>query len=309
VLENEIGGINLKIIQCDKVSKAYKKCFAVNNLSFAIEENSITGLIGRNGAGKTTLLKLLSGFIKPTNGEVRIFDEKPFNNLKVSENTIFIDDNMSFPKYLTLLEILKGANTFYPNFDEAMSIRLMEYFAIDFDKKHGQLSKGMKSTFNMIIGIASHCPLTIMDEPTTGMDAAVRSDFYKIILKDYIENSRTMIISSHHLEELEDILEDILLLKDGAKCVHMPIDDLKEYAIGFSGREEAVRTLLKDRRVIHEESFGKDSIYTVCETINLQAELKEAKLQGVEAKAISPNDLCIYLTNPRKGGIDYVFSK
>lgn len=299
----------MKVIECNKVSKAYSKCFAVDNLSFAIEENSITGLIGRNGAGKTTLLKLLSGFLKPTKGEVKVFELKPFNNLKVSENTIFIDENMSFPKYLTLLELLKSANTFYPNFDEAMGIKLMEYFGLDFNKKHDQLSKGMKSTFNMILGIASHCPLTIMDEPTTGMDAAVRSDFYKIILKDYIENPRTMIISSHHLEELEDILEDILLLKDGTKCLHMPIDELKEYTVGFTGREEAVKLLVKGRKIIHEESFGKDSIFVVCETSNFIEEFKAAKLQGVEAKAISPNELCIYLTSLREGGIDYVFSK
>lgn len=299
----------MKVIECNKVSKAYSKCFAVNNLSFAIEENSITGLIGRNGAGKTTLLKLLSGFLKPTHGEVKVFELKPFNNLKVSENTIFIDENMSFPKYLTLLELLKSANTFYPNFDEAMGIKLMEYFGLDFNKKHDQMSKGMKSTFNMILGISSHCPLTIMDEPTTGMDAAVRSDFYKIILKDYIENPRTMMISSHHLEELEDILEDILLLKDGTKCLQMPIDELKEYAIGFTGREEAVKLLVKGRKIIHEESFGKDSIFVVCETSNFIEEFKAAKLQGVEAKAISPNELCIYLTSLREGGIDYVFSK
>lgn len=308
-MENEIGGINLKIIQCDKVSKAYSKCVAVNNLSFSIEENSITGLIGRNGAGKSTLLKLLRGFLRPTQGTIKVFDENAFNNLKVAENTIFIDENMRYPKYSTLLEIIKAASSFYPNFDEVMSIKLMEYFAIDFDKKHDQLSKGMKSTFNMIIGIASHCSLTIMDEPTTGMDAAVRSDFYKIILKDYIESPRTMVISSHHLEELEDILEDILLLKDGTKCLHMPIEDLKEYAIGFTGREEAVRKFVNGKRVIHEESFGKDSIFVVCETINFQAEFNEAKLQGIEAKAISPNDLCIYLTSPREGGIGYVFSK
>lgn len=299
----------MKVIQCDKVSKAYSKCLAVNNLSFEIEENSITGLIGRNGAGKTTLLKLLSGFLKPTYGGVKVFDENPFNNLKVSENSILIDENMRYPKHITLLEIIKGANSFYPNFDETMSIKLAEYFGQDLNRRHNQLSKGMKSTFNMILGIASHCPLTIMDEPTTGMDAAVRSDFYKIILKDYIENPRTMIISSHHLEELEDILEDILVLKDGSKCLHMPMEDLKEYAIGFTGREEAVRLLVKGRRIIHEESFGKDSIFVVCETSNFGEEFKSAKLQGVEAKAISPNDLCIYLTNPREGGIDYVFSK
>ena len=86
----------MKVIQCDNVSKAYKRFNAVNKLSFSIEENTITGLIGRNGAGKTTLLKLLSGFLKPTGGEIKVFDENPFNNINVSSNTMFIDENMSF---------------------------------------------------------------------------------------------------------------------------------------------------------------------------------------------------------------------
>ncbi|WP_291636330.1 ATP-binding cassette domain-containing protein [Clostridium sp.] len=167
----------MKIIQCTNVTKAYKKNNALNNLSFSIEENTITGLIGRNGAGKTTLLKLLSGFLKTTDGEIKVFNENPFNNLNVSCNIIFIDENMSFSKQLTLDEILTATNSFYPNFDEIMSRKLLEYFSLDQNRKHSELSKGMTSTFNMILGIVSHCALTIMDEPTTGMDAAVRKEF------------------------------------------------------------------------------------------------------------------------------------
>ena len=299
----------MKVIKCENVSKAYKSLNAVNKLSFSIEENTITGLIGRNGAGKTTLLKLLSGFLKATDGEIKVFDENPFNNLKVSSNTIFIDENMSFSKQLTLDELLSAAKGFYPNFDETMSRKLLEYFSLSKRKKHSELSKGMTSTFNMILGIASHCALTIMDEPTTGMDAAVRKEIYKIMLKDYIENPRSILISSHHLEELEDILEDILLLKDGTKCLHMPIVDLKEYAIGLRGNAETVRSLIKGRKVLYEENFGTDSIYLVVETKNFQEDLMAAKAINIEAKLISTSDLCIYLTSPKEGGINYVFSK
>ena len=299
----------MQVIQCDNVAKAYKKNKAVNKLSFSIEENTITGLIGRNGAGKTTLLKLLCGFLKTTEGEIRVFNKNPFNNLNVSCNLIFIDENMNFSKQLTLNEILTVTNSFYPNFDETMSRKLLEYFSLDQNRKHSELSKGMTSTFNMIIGIASHCALTIMDEPTTGMDAAVRKEIYKIMLNDYIENPRSIIISSHHLEELGDILEDILLLKDGTKFLHMPIVDLNEYAISFRGKMEDVNPLIKGRKVLYEENFGKDSIYIVVETKNFQEDLKAAKANNIEGKSVSTNDLCIYLTNPRGGGINYVFSK
>jgi len=299
----------LKVIECDNLTKAYKNCRALDNLSFTIEENTITGLIGRNGAGKTTLLKLLSGYLKPSSGEVKVFEDNPFNSLKVASNSIFIDENMTFSKHLTLEEIITVAKDFYPSFDEAMSRKLLEYFSLNKNSKHSELSKGMTSTFNMILGIASHSALTIMDEPTTGMDAAVRKEMYKILLRDYIENPRTIIISSHHLEELEDILEDILLLKDGTKCIHMPIVDLKEYAIGLRGNMETVKALVKDKTVLYEETFGKDSVYMVVETKNFEEDLKVAKASKVEGKTVSINDLCIYLTSPKEGGINYVFSK
>ena len=299
----------MKVIQCDNVSKSYKSCNAVKNLSFSIEENSITGLIGRNGAGKTTLLKLLSGFLKSTGGEVKVFNDNPFNNLNASTNTIFIDENMNFSRHLTLDEILRAAKNFYPNFNESMSRRVLEYFTLNINRKHSELSKGMKSTFNMTVGISSHCALTIMDEPTTGMDAAVRKEIYKIVLKDYIENPRTILISSHHLEELEDILEDILLLKEGSMYLHMPVVDLKEYSICFRGNVEAAKTLIKGRKVLYEENFGKDSIYLVIETKNFQEDIYASKAINIDAKSVSTNDLCIYLTNPKEGGINYVFGE
>ena len=126
---------------------------------------------------------------------------------------IFIDDNMALPSALSLIEILECAGRFYKNWDMRLAIKMFDYFSLNPNQGHASLSKGMKSTFNMIIGISAHCPLTIFDEPTTGMDSAVRKDFYKALLKDYVEIPRTIIISSHHLNEIEDIIEDVLLIK------------------------------------------------------------------------------------------------
>ena len=134
------------------------------------------------------------------------FGEHPFNSLKVSANSIFIDDTMSFSDKLTLKDILKEARRFYRELgcghlhsDFSIILAFIRMHDID------HLSKGKKSTFNAIIGIASHCPLTIFDEPTTGMDTVVRKDFYRALLKDYIAHPRTILLSSHHLEEIEDL--------------------------------------------------------------------------------------------------------
>jgi ABC-2 type transport system ATP-binding protein len=291
------------------VTKAYGKKKALDDLTFSLGENKITGLIGRNGAGKTTMLKIAAGFVKETSGDVRVFGEHPFNNLMVSANMIMIDNDMNIPTALDLEEVLAGAADFYPNWDMKLANKLFDYFSLHPRQTHAGLSKGMKNTFNAILGLAARCPLTIFDEPTNGMDAGVRKDFYRALLKDYIAHPRTIIISSHHLSEVEDILEDILLLKDGKQFLHMPVEELREYAVVVSGKEEAVNHWLRGHEVFHksEESFGRT--YGVIRNELSDDQIAAAVKSGLEFSTISNEDLCLYLTSQEKGGIDDVFNQ
>ncbi|MDF2791163.1 MAG: transporter [Neobacillus sp.] len=119
----------MNIIECKRLTKVYGEAKALNNLSFEIQENKITGLIGRNGAGKTTLLKIIAGYFRETSGEIKIFSERPFNNLLVSANVIYINDQMNFPAALSLKEILDVSSTFYENWNHELSDRLFDYFS------------------------------------------------------------------------------------------------------------------------------------------------------------------------------------
>ncbi|MCQ6276563.1 ABC transporter ATP-binding protein [Bacillus sp. V3B] len=298
----------MKVIECTGLMKRYGRKNVLNKLFFSIEENKITGLIGRNGAGKITLLKIISGFIKETAGEMNVFSEKPFNSLNVSVNTIFVDDQMSFPPALQLGELLDVASQFYPNWDQELAHRLFEYFSFDPKEYHNRLSKGETSTFNMIIGLAARCPLTVFDEPTTGMDAAVRNDFYRALLKDYIAYPRTIILSSHHLDEIEDLLEGVLLIKDGTKYLHMPISELKEWAIGIKGTIEEVLNWTGEKEILYKNQVGINTMYAVVKNEYSETELTQAHLEGVEISPVRSSDLCVYLTNETKGGIDDVFN-
>ncbi len=299
----------MTVIECNGLTKVYGDIKAVSNLSFTIEENKITGLIGRNGAGKTTLLKLIVGFLQKTSGEIKVFSETPFNNLKVSSNTIFIDDNMTFPPALHLVDILDVAGSFYENWNGNLATGLFDYFNLNPKQPHSNLSKGMKSAFNMIIGLSARCPLTIFDEPTTGMDAAVRKDFYRALLKDYIQNPRTIILSTHLLNEIEDLIEDVLLIREGEKCLHMSVTDIKEFAIGLRGNVTSLDGLTKDKEILHKESFGKESSYIVVRNDSSESWLRKVKGVGAEISSVSTNDLCVYLTARNKGGIDDVFNR
>lgn len=293
------------IVECEDVTKKIIGRKALNQLSLKIEKNKMTGLIGRNGAGKTTLMKILAGYWYETSGRVEVFSQRPFNNLLVSANTIYIDDQMTYSHTLTLEDILKEAKRAYPNWDAVLADRLFDYFSFHPKSRHDSLSKGMKSTFNMIIGLASRCELTMFDEPTIGMDASVRKDFYRALLKDYLNHPRSIIISSHHLEEIEDVLEDIILIDNGKLFLHESMDDLKEYAQGISGRTEILVPMLSEEEVIYQRQIGNNTTYAVVKTDSIVVE--KAKQFGMDIASVTPNDLCIYLTAKEKGGIDDVF--
>lgn len=299
----------MNVIQCNELTKMYGKTKALNQLSFTIEANKITGLIGRNGAGKTTLLKIIAGFSRETSGKVAVFGEQPFNNLKVSKNMIYIDDRMTLPQSLSLLDILESAGSFYEHWDMELAKRLFDYFSFDPNQLHQNLSKGMKSTFHSIIGIASRCPLTIFDEPTTGMDASVRKDFYRALLKDYLDHPRTILLSSHHLNEIEDLVEDILLLKNGEKYIHLSVEKLKEFAIGLSGSEGLVSKWVKDKEIIFQKQVGNGSVYTVVYHDFTEEDFLSMRSEGVEKTSVAAEDVCVYLTSKTKGGIDDVFNR
>ncbi|MED4017507.1 ABC transporter ATP-binding protein [Sutcliffiella cohnii] len=295
----------MNVIECEGLSKKYGRHEALRNISFTLSENKIVGVIGRNGAGKTTLLKIIAGFYKETSGRIHVFGEKPFNSLLASVNCIYIDDYMSLPTALNLSEILQTCESFYPNWDRGLAEALFDYFQFQPKQRHNTLSKGKRNTFYTIIGLASRCPLTIFDEPTTGMDAAVRKDFYRALLKDYLAHPRTILLSSHHLEEIEDLLEEVLLIKNGETFLHTSMDDLKEYAIGLSGKKEAIETCISAESVLYEKELGLDSVYKV---VKNSLAVREACLKNqVVISPVSAQDVAVYLTANTKGGIDDVF--
>lgn len=296
----------MTVISLNQVHKKFSRIPALMDVTFSIRENVITGVAGRNGAGKTTLLKMIAGFMKTTEGEVRVFDENPFGSLLVSANSIYIDDAMSYPDPMKLQELLHEFKRFYANWDEGLAMRLMEYFAIPLDTRHRFLSKGKRSTFNAIVGIAARCPLTIFDEPTTGMDTAARNDFYRALLKDYIAFPRTILLSSHYINEMQDVLEDLLVIHQKRVRYHGSTSDLQEAHLVIRGTEAQLRVAASGKVVVSKTKRGLQEEWIV-ENDFSEAERSTLNRLGVTSTTVSLNDAYLALTEQPRGGIDDVF--
>ncbi len=292
------------MITCKDLTKKYQSNLALSNLNCTIKENTITGVIGRNGAGKTTFMKLIAGYLKKTSGELQVMNENPFTSLKVSANSIFIDDQMSLPTSLNLSELLESFATFYPNWNGPLAEELMTYFELPSKTYVQNLSKGMLSTFQAIIGFAARCQLTIYDEPTTGMDAAVRKDFNRALLKDYLAFPRTILLSSHHLEEIEDLLENVLIIHDQQAFLHTSISDLKESVLGVKGDKKDVDQFVAMHELL---SYNNPLPGTAMAVVKVNNFIHRENYPKLMFSNLTANEAFVQLTNSHEGGIDRVF--
>lgn len=293
------------VISCKEIEKSYRSNRVLQSINFTIENEKIVGLIGRNGVGKSTLLSLLAGHLKPSKGEIRIFGNTPFNNLKVATDLILIDDKMIFPPNFTLGDIFKMGKDFYPKWQEDLAQKLLAYSNIPIKSLHQNLSKGQRSTFNLIYGLATRCAVTLLDEPMNGVDEMLRMDMYRVILKEYIAYPRTIVISSHHLQEIEHLLEEIILIDDGVVKLHAPIEEVKEMLVSLKGDEAEVKAVINNQEVLIERQSAIGY-----EVIIEKSHIDMRKLQNtnVNVSTLSASEVCNCLTTNKNGGIDDVFN-
>ena len=288
------------------VTKRYRSHTILEQVNLEIREHVITGVIGRNGAGKTTLMKMIAGFIKESGGELRVFGERPFNSLAVSANMLFVDDAMGLPDALTLEDLLAEFDRFYENWDDELAKRLLAYFRLPLTLNHRLLSKGKRSTFNAVVGIAARCPLTMFDEPITGMDAGARKDFYRALLKDYLAHPRTVLLSSHHLEEMEDLLEDILLIDGKGIAFHGSVTELQEKFWSLQAKEQVLKQHANHLAVIHRSNAGPLTEWIV-DNERDEADRMLLKQAGIRVAPVSASEAYLTMTGQKKGGVDDVF--
>jgi len=245
------------LVNARGVSKHFGAVRAVDNVSFEIEEGKILGLIGPNGAGKTTLLKALLG-LTDCDGDLSVLGLDPFRQRKeLMQNICFIADVAVLPRWIRVTQLLDFVEAIHPNFSRKRAEALLQQTSVRSDAKVRELSKGMVTQLHLSIIMAIDAKLLVLDEPTLGLDILFRKEFYANLLNDYFDEQRTILITTHQVEEIENLLTDIMFINDGTILLDSTMDALADKYVEVMSTGENAEKARSLGPIAENDMFGK----------------------------------------------------
>lgn len=280
----------MNVVRMAEVTKRYGDFTAVDRVSFELAENTIHGLLGRNGAGKTTIMQMLTGQGFASAGRIEVFGQHPYENAAVLSRTCFIKESQKYPDAFKVKHALRAAEIVYPHWDARFAAELLEEFNLPANRTVKKLSRGMLSAVGVIIGLASRAPLTFFDEPYLGLDAVARQMFYDRLLADYAEHPRTVVLSTHLIDEVSDLIEHVVVIDKGRIIIDEDVDTLRSEAVTVSGPTSAVEAFVAGRDVLHREQLGAFLRVTVA------GKPERAAIGGLEFEPVSLQQLVVRTT-------------
>ena len=283
------------VIEVENLTKRYKDKNALDNVSLSLEGGAIYGLLGRNGAGKTTLMSILTAQNFETSGTVKVFGEHPYENAHVLSRICFVRESQKYPDDATPRHALKAASLFFTNWDQEFADQLIDDFQLPMKQTIKKLSRGQLSAVGVIIGLASRAEITFFDEPYLGLDAVARQIFYDRLLEDYTEHPRTIILSSHLIDEVANLIEKVIVIDNGQILMDEDTDAVRGRAVTIVGDADKVDAWVQGREVLHRESLGRVASVTVLGALSAD-ERAEVMASGLDLAPVSLQQLVVRLT-------------
>jgi ABC-2 type transport system ATP-binding protein len=241
------------------VTKRYGKVCAVDNVSFDIDKGKIMGLIGPNGAGKTTLLKAVLG-LTDCEGDLSVLGLNPFRQRKeLMKNICFIADVAVLPRWIRVSQLLDFVESMHPNFSREKAEALLATTNVNKrrDSRVRELSKGMVAQLHLAIIAAIDARLLVLDEPTLGLDIIFRKEFYANLLSDYFDEERTILVTTHQVEEIENILTDVMFIDEGRIILDASMDSIDEEYVELLTAGEKADQARRIGPIAERDVFGK----------------------------------------------------
>ncbi|WP_062069268.1 ABC transporter ATP-binding protein [Demequina sediminicola] len=281
-------------IEVAGLTKHYGQVTAVDDVSFAIPEGKITGLLGRNGAGKTTLMSLLTAQEFATQGTIRVWGEDPVENAAVLSRMCFIKESQVYPDSFKGSHVLRSAQWFFPRWDVELAQELVDLFGVPTNRPVKKMSRGQRSMLGVVIGFASRADVTFFDEPYAGLDAVARKRFYDVLLEQYSESPRTVVLSTHLIDEASHLLEQVLVVHEGSLVIDANVDDLRGSAATLVGRASDVDLFATGRDVLDRSHIGGIASVTIAGLNDADKAL--AASAGLEVSTVSLQELIVRRT-------------
>jgi ABC-2 type transport system ATP-binding protein len=283
------------VIEVQNLTKRYKDKRALDNVSLSLEGGAIYGLLGRNGAGKTTLMSILTAQNFESSGTVKVFGEHPYENAHVLNRICFVRESQKYPDDAYPTHAFKAASLFFANWDQKLADELIEQFQLPMKQTIKKLSRGQLSAVGVIIGLASRADLTFFDEPYLGLDAVARQIFYDRLLEDYAEHPRTIILSSHLIDEVSNLIEKVIVIDNGQILLDEDTDAVRDRAVTVVGDAPKVDAWASGREVLHRESLGRVASVTVLGRLTAE-ERADVSASGLDLAPVSLQQLVVRLT-------------
>src|ERR1700761_2757426 len=247
-------------IEARGLRKTYGGAVALDGINLQIEEGRIVGLIGPNGAGKTTALNAILG-LTTYEGTLRVLGRDPWRQREeLMRDVCFIADVAVLPRWMRVSQALEYVEGVHPRFDRAKAEALLAKTTIRRTSKVRELSKGMVTQLHLALVMAIDAKLLVLDEPTLGLDILYRKQFYDSLLNDYFDHRRTILLTTHQVEEIEHVLTEVAFINRGRIVFHRRIEEVESRYLEVSVRPEQLAAARALRPIYEREAIGRSTL-------------------------------------------------
>lgn len=282
-------------LELKELSKRYRDSLALDSVTTTLEAGRIYGLLGRNGAGKSTLMSLATAQAFPSSGEALVFGHAAYERRETLATICFVKESQKYPDEFKVHHAIKAASIAFPHWEAPLAEQLVKDLRLPLKRRIKKLSRGQLSAVGIVIGLASRAPLTFFDEPYLGLDAVARQVFYDTLLDDFAEHPRTVVLSSHLIDEVADVLEHVLLLEDGRLVLDAPVEEVRGAVTTLQGPTAAVLQTAGTFEVLARRDLGPVTQMSVRGRIEGSAK-NAAEAAGVGVEAESLQQTIVHLT-------------
>ena len=247
----------MSVIEARGLRKTFGATIALDGVDLRVEEGRILGLIGPNGAGKTTALNAIVGLI-PFQGELKVLGRDPWNERdQLMRDVCFITDVAVLPRWIRVSQALDYLAGIHPRFDRAKAEGFLARTTIRLSSKVKELSKGMVAQLHLALVMAIDAKLLVLDEPTLGLDILYRKQFYDSLLNDYFDRSRTIVVTTHQVEEIQNVLTDVMFIDRGRIVLHCSLEDLESHFVEVTVNPDHVAAARALKPIHERQVFGR----------------------------------------------------